>query len=438
MICKSLSNKYHPVYLANLISYIFRYLLFMHQLVKKGEYVSQYVKSRTGDDDASMFNKLQGQIKEACAGHLRWCFNQNVFLARQSWPAPPVTGSDTSESDDRPSAKFFLGGLQMLKLFEFSKVFTEETKLVKECLQMGTMLWLETLDTERDERSRLWYKDTRRTYITWGGRRGQGSEWINLPEYRIGDLIYIWKALKSLEAMSRQFKQEKDDSLDTVRTLENLKLRAHDVREITLQRFIYEPQDARLNKRDVTNPYNQRGPEQDMAKTEPAPVSFAIAVRRSRERDRRLFYAKDAMLHDGIEWNFFKNDISIEAYSATNEPRQVDVQLSWQNTMEEQGIDQETIWRKPLRYALAIVMANHHISLDNSKTPDQLAKLSWERLLRCVMPHGLFANELDRDTKLPQELEYWRDGDIPQSLWATWEIATLLLGRRFSDIELGV
>ena len=410
----------------------------MYQLLKKDEYVSPYVISQTRDDDASIFNELQGQIKEACAGHLRWCFDQNVFLARQSWPAPPIKGSDTSESDYKPSGKFFVGSLQMLKLFEFSRVFTEETKLVKEFLRMGTTLWLEALHAERDERSRLWYKDTRRTYITWGGRRGQGSEWIDLPEYRLGDLIYTWKALKSLEAMSRQFKHEKDNSLDTVRTLESLKLRAHDVRETTLQRFTYQTQDALSNKRSVANLYNQRDPEQDKAKTELAPVSFAIAVRRSRDRDRRLFYAKDAMLHEGIEWNFFKNDISIEAHSAMNEPRQVDVQLSWQNTMKAQGIENETIWRKPLRYALAIIMADHHISLDNSKTPNQLAKLSWERLPRCVMPHGLFADELDQDTKLPRKLRYWFDVDIPQSPWAIWEVATLMLGRRFSDIELGM
>ena len=407
----------------------------MYQVVKKDEYVSPYVKSQTRGADTSVFNVLQGQIKEACAGHLRWCFDQNVFLARQSWPAPPITGSNTSEPDHKPSAKFFVGSLQMLKLFEFSRVFPEETKLMKECLKMGTKLWLEALDTERDEKSRLWYKDTRKTYVAWGGRREQGSEWIHLPEYRLGDLIYTWKALKSLEAMSRQFRDEKDDPLHTVRTLDNSKLRAHDIREIILQRFIYQPQDALLDERRVPNPENQRDPGKVMAKTKPAPVSFAVAVRRSRDRDRRLFYAKDAMLHDGIQWNFFKNDISIEAYSAMNKPRPVDVQLSWQNTMKAQGIDNETIWRKPLRYALAIIMANHHISLDNSRTPDQLAKLSWERLPRCAMPHGLFANELDRDMKLPR-MRYLFNHDIPQSPWATWGVATLMLGRRFSDIEL--
>ena len=402
--------------------------------MNKDEYVSPYVKSQTRDADNSIFNNLQGQMKEACAGHLRWCFDKNVFLARQSWPASPMIGSNTSEPDYKPSAKFFVGSLQMLKLFEFARVFTEEAKLVKECLQMGTTLWLEALDTERDEKSRLWYKDTRKTYVAWGGRREQGSEWIHLPEYRLGDLVYTWKALKSLEAMSRQFGDGKIDLLDIVRTLEKSKLRAHDVRETILQRFIYQPRDALPDERSVANPHKQRDPEQVMVKTKPAPVSFAIAVRRSRDRDRRLFHAKDAMLHDGIEWNFFKNDISIEAYSAMNEPSPVDVQLSWQNTMEAQGIDNETIWRKPLRYALAIIMANHGISLDNSKFPDELAKLSWETLPRCVMPYGLFANELNRDTKLPQSLGYWPYHDLRQ----TWEVATLMLGRRFRDIELGM
>ena len=406
----------------------------MHQLVKKDEYVSPFDKSQTPDEEVLFSNELQTQIKKACAGHLRWCFDKSVFLACQSWPASPMIGSNTNEPDFKPSARFFVGSLQMLKLFEFSRVFTEETKLIKECLQMGTMMWLKALETERDEKSRLWYKDTRKTYVIWGGRREQGSEWIHLPEYRLGDLIYTWKALKSLKAMLCQFRDEKDDSLDTVRTLQKLKLRAHDVRVTILQRFIYQPQDALLNERSVATPHIQRDPEQNMAKNKSAPVSFAIAVRRSRDRDRRLFYAKDAMLHDGIEWNFFTNDISIEAYSAMNKPEKVDVQLSWQNTMEAQGIDHETIWRKPLRYALAIIMANHGISLDNSKSPDELAKLSWERLPRCVMPCGLFADKLDWDTKLPQSLRYRSYHDLRQ----TWEVATLMLGQRFRDIELGM
>lgn len=416
----------------------------MYQLLKTDDFVSvsTHCVYQNGDGDTSTYGKahVQAQIKAACTGHLRWCFEESVFLARQSWPASPSIGSDVNEKDDKPSAKFFTGSLQMLKLFEFSRVFEGEAKLVKQCLQVGSKLWLDALDAERDEKSGLWYKDTRKTYIAWGGRRDEGSEWLHFPDYRLGDLIYTWKALKSLETMSCQFecKDDEDNSPYAIKKLEYLKLRAHHVRQIILQRFAYQPQDSRFIKSNSpAERSNQRDPEQAVPKNGSPPSSFAIAVRRSRERDRLLFYAKDAMLHDGIEWGFFANDIKIEAYSAKNDPTEVNVQLLWQNTMQAQGIDHETTWRKPLRYALAIIMASHRISLDDSKTPEELANISWERLPRCVMSHGLFANQLDRDTKLPQERSFrWNKSERPHSPWATWELATLMLGQTFRNLEL--
>ena len=414
----------------------------MYQLLRTDNFVSvsTHRVHQNGDRDTSTYGKaeLQAQIKAACTGHLRWCFEESVFLARQSWPASPRIGSDVNEKDDKPSAKFFVGSLQMLKLFEFSRVFEGEAKLVKECLQAGANLWLDALDAERDEKSGLWYKDTRKTYIAWGGRRDEGSEWLHFPDYRLGDLIYTWKALKSLETMSCHFelKDDKDTSPDAIKRLEDLKLRAHHVRQTILQRFAYQPQGSRSIKSDnAVERSNQRHPEQVVAKNGSAPASFAIAVRRSRERDRLLFYAKDSMLHDGIEWGFFTNDIKIEAYSAKNDPTEVNVQLSWHNTMQAQGIDQETTWRKPIRYALAIIMASHRVSLDDSKTPDKLADISWEKLPRCVMSHGLFANQLDRDTKLPQRGTEWNSSEKSHSPWATWELAVLMLGRIFRNLE---
>lgn len=415
----------------------------MYQLLKTDDvvFVSTNRVCENGDRDTSTHRRseLQSLIKATCTGHLRWCFEESVFLACQSWPTSPRTESDIKEEDDKRSAGFLIGSLQMLKLFEFSKVFEGEAKLVNECLQVGTNLWLNALDVERDEKSGLWYKDTRKTYIAWGGRGNEGSEWLHLPEYRLGDLIYLWKALKSLENMSCHFKSKDDEDIspDAITKLEDLKLRAHDVRRTILQRFAYQPQDSRSSKsKNAVERLDQRHPEQAVSKKGLAPASFAIAVRRSCERDRQLFYAKDTMLHDGIEWAFFTNDIKIEAYDAQNNPTEVDVQLSWQNTMHAQGIDHETTWRKPIRYALAIIMASHRISLDNSKTPEKLAEISWERLPRCVMSHGLFSNKLDRDTKLPQRVRYWNKSERPHSPWATWELATLMLGRRFRNLEL--
>lgn len=395
----------------------------MYQLLKTDNYVSPYLVSQNQDKHTSTFKKaeLQARIKEACTGHLQWSFEEGVFLASQSWPASSKMESSTKQPDDRPSSRVFVGSIQMLKLFEFSRVFQGESDLIKDYVQKGTNLWLDALTTERDEKSRLWYKDTRKSYIAWGGRRGEGSEWLHLPEYRLGDLIYIWKALKSLEALSRPFEDDMKGSSGTLKRLEDLKLGAHDVREKILQRFAYQTQDPRSTMSTSINNHSN--------------VSFAIAVRRSRERDRRLFYAKDAALHDGIEWDFFENDTEIEAYSPKlNELTKVGIQRSWQNTLQAQGIDHETTWKKPLRYALAIVMASHHISLDDTKSPEKLAELSWERLPRCVMPHGLFADQLDRDTKLPLSFPFWYEK--LHSSWATWEVATLMLGRRFKNLEL--
>ena len=234
--------------------------------------------------------------------------------------------------------------------------------------------------------------------------------------------------------MSLEFKEGMDDSPDTLTRLNDLKLRAHDVRETILQCFAYEPQDARsIDRNRVIERSNQR----DFTRgNESNRVPFAVAVRRSRESDRRLFYAKDAVLCEGVEWGFFKNDIKLEAYSAKFEPAKVDVQLSWQNTMQAQGIDHETTWKKPLRYAFAIIMAGHHISLDDSKTPDQMAELSCERLLRCVMPHGLFAHQLNLESKLPHLSRYWYLNEKSHSPWATWQVATLLLAKTFTKLEL--
>ena len=112
----------------------------MYQLLKTDDYISTNIISQNLDKDASISGRarLQARIKEVCTGHLRWCFRDSVFLARQSWPAPSKTESDTDEPDDKPRAKFFVGSLEMLKLFEFSRVFEGEGKLVKGCLDMGT------------------------------------------------------------------------------------------------------------------------------------------------------------------------------------------------------------------------------------------------------------------------------------------------------------
>ncbi len=363
---------------------------------------------------------LQERIKEVCEGHLRWCFEDDVILADQSWPLSTVKeGSD--QSDNKFSQKYFVGSLQMLKLFDFSKIFKERRWIVRQCLRKGAELWLEALTKTRDAKSELWYKATKLAYVAWEGHRGEGSEWLGLPEYRLRDLIYTWKALKCLEEM--MYDSEDAFASKIMGTLEDSKLRHTHVRKIILHHFIY--QDLEVEAHHAFDQSSWRDGDNSSENT----GAFAVAVRRTREKDRLLFHAKDAMLHDGLEWGFFEDNLDLEVLNSKNVLTHADVRLSWENTLRAQGVDREAIWEKPLRYALAITMADY-ASLDSSMNREELERLSWERLLVSVTPYGLFANQIEWDTKRPI-LSYF---DCSES--NPWEIPNLLLRKRFEILDV--
>ena len=134
----------------------------------------------------------------------------------------------------------------------------------------------------------------------------------------------------------------------------------------------------------------------------PDASSFSCAVRRSRKRDKLHFTTKDTMLCDGCEWGFFKNDVDVEVLSTKQEILKANTELSWEKTMRAQSDDaDEILWEKGLRCALAIAMANFGY-LDKSKGPKELQNMSLKRLVDCVVPCGLFAEERDSKTHLPK------------------------------------
>ena len=407
-------------------SYIFRYLLFMYQILQNDEFCS-FSKVPTESTGISKLHRigLLDHIKEICKGHLRWVFEKNVLLASESWPVPPHVKEVPDTFDNGVDEKAFTGSLQILKLFEFTKLFKGEMSIVHDCLQRGVLLWLDALDDSRDLKSELWYKDTRKTYIAWEGYRHEGSEWLDLPEYRLSDLIFIWKALKSVEELTHTL-EDAEYASDILNRLKELSLRPADIQARILQSFLYQVPNA--HPAQSIDPSKPKLGEKNIETTEANTSPFSIAVRRSRERDRRLFYAKDTMLYDGIKWGFFQDEIQVQTLTAENEIRKANVQLSWQNTLQAQGVDREAIWDKPLRYAQAIIMADL-ISLDKTQSSKDLEESSWKILSKCVLPCGLFATWVDWDTKLPDRLP------LEGSQRGHWEIPTLLLRRKFRILE---
>ena len=411
---------------ANIESFIFRYLLFMYRILDDDDHIRSTSNPLTLQNGSPTFDKsaLQTRIKEACEGHLRWCF-EKAFLTSQSWPRARKPKSSEIAPDNNPREEAFVGSLQMLKLSEFATVMKGEASLVDDCLMKGCKTWLDALIAEQDDKSKLWYKDTKKEYLE--ASHGEGQEWLDLPDYRLGDLIYIWKAVKSLEDLVCK-SDDKTFVSETRETLAEHRLQSHDVRKNILACFLYQISDTlpgHTMDKNVPTDSPQAAPE-----STPDASSFSIAVRRSRNRDRLQFTTKDTTLCDGYQWGFFKNDLDLEVLSTKQQTVKANIELSWKKTMQAQSDDgREEVWEKALRYTLAIITTKFGI-LESSKSAEELHKVSRERLLECIISCGLFAENRDRDTHLPKTLP------VSGSHRSSWEIPTLLSRRRFETLEL--
>ena len=167
----------------------------MYRILDNEDQIRTTAKSSTLQNDGPTFERLalQIRIKETCKGHLRWCFEKSL-LTSQSWPCPDKSETSVFAAEDKLREEAFIGSLQILKLYEFETVIRGEASFVDECLVRGGKLWLSALIAAQDDKSKLWYKDTKRE--DFEAVQDEGPESFLLPDYRLGDLIYIWKPIK--------------------------------------------------------------------------------------------------------------------------------------------------------------------------------------------------------------------------------------------------
>ena len=370
---------------------------------------------------------LQSRIKKVCQSHLRWCFDKDVFFVKKSWPISK-NSNNVDGLDDDPGSKSFTGSLHLLKLFEFSLIFHDDNVFIEELLQACAHSWLDVLDSGRDMKSNLWYR-TKKTYVPWEGQKYEESEMLNLPEYRLGELIYIWKALMSVEQMTRRFATNPDLLSSILQRIDDLRLQHYEVRKLILLRFLCLNPDTERNDHPSSPSDLSQRDENSNAKpnleADQNSYRLIVAVRRSRVRDRILFYAKDTMVYEGFEWGFFENDLELGMLNPQNEVVKPDVALAWKRTLDAQRIHKEIFWKKSQRYALAISMASCGQSLDDLRDPADLANISCERLLGVVTSCGLLTSKVHWESKVADTSRFLDD---PRS---TWEISTVLLRHRF-------
>ena len=131
---------------------------------------------------------------------------------------------------------------------------------------------------------------------------------LNLPEYRLGELTYIWKALQSVKPMAVKFASKQDFSTGILHRLHKLGLQHFNVRKLVLLRFTCLNQDSERNDQlSSSSKGYTRGQDSNAepnSEADQSAYAFVIATRRSRTRDRILFYAKDTLVYAGFKWGF--------------------------------------------------------------------------------------------------------------------------------------
>lgn len=130
-----------------------------------------------------------------------------------------------------------------------------------------------------------------------------------------------------------------------------------------------------------------------------------LAIHRTgKKKPRYHWYAESMILCEGYDAGFFDDpDQNDTPLSPTQGSAAARLQI-WRNAVRVQIFQVERHWQKPLRYALALVMASDGgISVDKSIKPSSMVDLCKKTLLSSILADGMVAEELDDEYKKPRE-----------------------------------
>lgn len=338
------------------------------------------------DHSTEIFAKnLQRRINATCSGHAVWlehagmvegCFGANY------WP----NGRLIKPADE--AALYVLAPpsltdtpFQIIKLVELAFRSQEIKDNVKHVVSNIVRPWLDSLDQLNGRRF-------------FAFPRPESKETKGNKVFRLGDHVWIWRALKSLEKLGLMDVSRRP-TVTKVPLKGNLsKIDKYEGREEELLKRYSAAEFRRHVLRRFTTENNES--KQRM-----------LAVSRSASYNRFMFHAGDTALfyHENLEF-FEKSD------------------ALWQATIDAQKFhkenqESESAWSNPLRYALALMMRSQNYQL-NSRDPTDVWDTAKTLLEQISSDNGLFPGQVHSETKEPELFDpdwrddYWRVGfEIP-------------------------
>ncbi|PYH84397.1 hypothetical protein BO82DRAFT_304496 [Aspergillus uvarum CBS 121591] len=320
-----------------------------------------------------------GRIKRTCKGHLEWVFNldpdasssANVWIDGQ---IINLSGSYTSVPNDNPS----ILPCHIIKATEYIMVFQDSADFEFVCKGLGSLCkeWFLRLNRTKNRRTPTW----------------QHSQSSDVPFYRLGDHLWIWKALKGLEEVLDLVEFQRDKlaaDIDSAVCDDFLKLRQHMHDLMAEKRERRQPMTA--EKRESHIYFNSEDVRKENIKRFTVRNEVfnkrMLSVTRSANETRFLLHSRDTVLYYGGLWGFFGGQEDL-----------IHEMLNIQAGHDDSLCD-EVEWSNPLRYGLALLWSSWNYQLTGGNAPDQMVKRAKRVLLGSSCATGLFPGNLNEEKK---------------------------------------
>ncbi|OJD38573.1 mg2+ transporter zinc transport protein [Diplodia corticola] len=315
---------------------------------------------------------LKNRIINTYKRHLKWVSEstdpgpegEQLAFSAHYW----ANGKRIEDTSYLPEPSLVDTPLQVLKFYGLS--YSSEHARTR--LWNRIVAWLQDLD-QKDERKK--YAFARMTST-------------EKEKFHLVDHVRIWQALSRIDSLGFD-----DNKVNMIKG----RFDEGTVRKRILKRFITE------------NPMSNRR---------------MIATSRTRSETRFLLHSKDTALFYAIDSGIF--------YRKEKNPDEKNdgwkgIMDEWRNTIECQVEHQETQaleWRKPLWYAMSVILASKKRQINKTLSAGQLFGTATENLFDMSSPSGLFPGFLT-ESKEPMHFRnetyrdtYWQTTfEIPYILW---------------------
>ncbi|KAI7774877.1 uncharacterized protein LA080_007702 [Diaporthe eres] len=291
---------------------------------------------------------------------------------------------------------------QILKAAAYAELWTDKEKdnaanCAAELMSDWAPSWLSSMENS----------DKRKKYAWPHAEKG------NINTYRVGEHVWIWRALKSLEMENEKaWEKMSEKPLGTQRAA-----RADEQVAPGRSPTIDPEKIPRVSdlRKSFSSEVVQRQVSQRFTTETTVLRKRMLATTRSIRQSRFMLHARDTAILYEEPFDFLGQDNSAKEL--------------WKTTVQSRIYHteyQESNWEKTLRHALNIMLGSRDPSINNSQ-PNKLIREATDILFRSSSPSGFFPGRIETSTKKPVAASCIVEGDIESYYHASFEIPYILL-----------